>query len=337
MEFSNYQPRMLPYLVKQRVFETQPFFLFDVGCAGGIDPLWRLFGNQFSGVGIDPQQNEVERLRQNERNPNVEYVAALIGLSDNHEFNIRKQTRTRGSDRYFDPLQRSSAAARWNMVSNSQSNVIGQAPTKRKFSVTECAKQNGINRIDFIKIDTDGFDLEAAISASDIIRPCNVLGFMIESPFTGSHEDTTNSFHNIDRFMREQGFMLYVLAQRNYSRAALPAPFIYNIPAQTVSGQLHWADAVYLRDGASPEYNSIWGQDLSAVSLLKLAALYELFRLPDCAAELAVTHRDRIAKLVDPETVLDLLTPPLNGKQLSYDEYLAVFRDRPEQFFPDVH
>jgi FkbM family methyltransferase len=326
---------MLPYLVDQCVFGTEPFCLFDVGCAGGIDSLWRLFGDQFSGVGFDPQQDEIERLRRDERSQNVKYVAALIGLGTDHEFNVRRRADARTSDPYFDPLQRSSAAARWNMGSSSQSNVIGEALTKTKFSITEYAKQNGLSRVDFIKIDTDGFDLEAAISATDIIRPCNVLGFMIESPFTGSDKETANSFHNIDRFMREQGFMLYVLAQRNYSRAALPAPFVYRIPAQTVSGQLHWADAVYLRDGASPQYRSIWGQELSTISLLKLAALYELFQLPDCAAELIVVHRDRIAELADPEKMLDRLTPQLNGRQLTYNEYVAAFRDHPEAFFPD--
>lgn len=325
---------MLPYLVEQCVFGAQPFSLFDIGCAGGIDPLWRLFGDQYSAVGFDPQQNEIERLRQTESNPKVRYISAFVGLPDNDKFHVRKRQNTRDTDRYFDPLQRSSAAACWNAGTAPQSNVIGEKLTSTKIGISEYAKSNGITVIDFIKIDTDGSDLEVAISASEIIRSCNVLGFMIEAPFTGSYEDTANSFHNIDRFMRRQGFMLYVLAQRVYSRAALPAPFVYDIPAQTVSGQVNWADAVYLRDGAAAEYREVWSEDLSSVALLKLASLNELFGLPDCAAELIVSHRDRIAALVDPEKLLDLLTPPLNDKQLPYKEYLAAFKGRPEQFFP---
>lgn len=336
MEFANYQPRMLTYLIPQRVFATQPFVLFDVGCAGGIDPLWRLFGDQLSGVGFDPQQNEIERLRQNEDNANIKYVPALVGLADSHEFHSYKHQAAHKTDQYFDPLPRSSSAVRWSAGGAVQSNVIGEALTPAKVSISEYARTNRVETIDFIKIDTDGSDLEAAISASEVIRPCNILGFMIESPFTGSHVDTANSFHNIDRFMRQQGFMLYVLAQHVYSRAALPAQFVYNIPASTIFGQVNWADVIYLRDGASSEYKAIWDEELSAVALLKLAALYELFRLPDCAAELIVTHRDSIAALVDPEMLLNRLTPTLNGKQLSYKEYVAAFRDSPEQFFPSA-
>ena len=334
MEFANYEPRMLRYLVEQCVFGTQPFVLFDVGCAGGIDALWRIFGDQLSAVGFDPQQSEIERLGRNESNPDIKYVPALIGLPNNHEFQIRAGQNARAADRYFDPLPRSSAAARWNSGGAQQSNVIGEKLTPTKIGISEYAKSCGIKTIDFVKIDTDGSDLEAAISASEIIRPCGVLGFMIEAPFTGSYQDTANSFHNIDRFMRRQGFMLYVLAQRAYSRAALPAPFVYDIPAQTVSGQVHWADAVYLRDGAAAGYGEIWGQELSTVALLKLATLYELFRLPDCAAELIVMHHGRMASLVNPDKLLDLLTPPLNGKKLSYQDYIATFRNLPEQFFP---
>jgi hypothetical protein len=327
-------PALLPFLVEQCVFGTQPFTLFDIGCAGGIDPLWRVFGDQYSAVGFDPQQDEIERLNRKENNPKVKYIPAFIGLPDNDEFNLRKRENVVNTDGYFDPLQRSSAAARWNAGAAPQSNVIGEALTPTRIGISEYAKSNDIRAIDFIKIDTDGSDLEAAISASEIIRSCKVLGFMIESPFSGSPADTANSFHNIDRFMRRHGFMLYALAQRSYSRAALPAPFTYDIPAQTISGQPHWADAVYLRDGAAAQYREIWNEELSSIALLKLAALYELFRVPDCAVELILMHRDRIAAVVDPDKLLDCLTPPFNGEQLSYRDYIAVFRDSPEQFFP---
>ncbi len=336
MEFANYHPRMLPYLVEQCVFGVERFMLIDVGCAGGLDPLWCLFGDQLAAVGFDPQQSEIERLRKAETNPNVKYIPALVGLPEDNEFHLRKRQQTYQAPSYFDPLQRSSAAARWTAGAAPQSNVIGEQLTPTKIGISEYVQSNGIRSVAFIKIDTDGSDLEATVSASEIIRPCNVLGFMIESPFSGTHDDTANSFHNIDRFMRKNGFMLYVLAQRAYSRAALPAPFVYGIPAQTISGQVHWADAVYLRDGAAADYALIWSEELSTVALLKLAALYELFRLPDCAAELINTHRNRIASMVDPDRLLDLLTPPLHGKQLSYKDYVATFRDRPDQFFPSA-
>jgi hypothetical protein len=98
---------------------------------------------------------------------------------------------------------------------------------------------------------------------------------------------------------------------------------------------LIWADAVYLRDGASPGYTEVWGgEEPGTIALLKLAALYELFGVPDCAAELIITHRGRIGTVTDPDRLLDLLTPPLDGKQLGYRDYIEVFRSNPRRFFP---
>jgi len=335
MDFANYHPSMLRLLVSQRVFAGQPFFLVDVGCAGGIDSLWRIFGDQLACVAFEPQQSEVARLRAAETNPKIEYVAALVGLDADHEFHQRRRQDNSQAAKYFNPFGRSSSAALRQTAIPRYSNITNENLTQVKTTISEYVRANGVAGIDFIKIDTDGADLEVAISAAEIIRPCGVLGFMVEAPFTGSHKDTANSFHNIDRFMRQQGFLLYAMGLRHYSRAALPARFLYGIAAQTTSGQLIWADAVYLRDGASPGYTEVWGgEEPGTIALLKLAALYELFGVPDCAAELIITHRGRIGTVTDPDRLLDLLTPPLDGKQLGYRDYIEVFRSNPRRFFP---
>lgn len=334
MDFANYHPRMLPLLIERKVFAGDPFFLVDIGCSGGIDGLWRRFGDHLHAVGFDPQQNECARLRASEKNPNVRYEACASGLADDHEFIRRRRHQETSFDRYYNPLQRSSAAAMWSLGGQVQSNVVGEALTNRKVALSDWVRQHDIQNIDFIKIDTDGSDLEATVSCEAVIRPCGVLGFLIETPFTGSAQDTANSFHNIDRFMRRQGFLLYQMDIRRYSRAVLPAEFVYPIPAQTVSGQIDSADAIYLRDGAADDYAKIWGEELSATKLLKLAALYELFQVPDCAAELILRHAARVEPLVDLEALLDRLTPPLNGQRLHYRDYVKLFTDRPESFFP---
>jgi hypothetical protein len=127
---------------------------------------------------------------------------------------------------------------------------------------------------------------------------------------------------------------LYALSANRYSRAALPAPFLYPALYQTVSGQPIWGDMIYLRDAASTDYRSVWGEDLSTTKLLKLACLYELFQLPDCAAELIVAHRDRVRPLADPATLLNLLTPRFRDRDRSHDEHLQLFEENVEAFFP---
>jgi hypothetical protein len=58
------------------------------------------------------------------------------------------------------------------------------------------------------------------------------------------------------------------------------APFEYDFYAQTLFGQPHQGDAVYLRDLAAPHLGDL-AHSYADEKLLKLACLYELFGLPD--------------------------------------------------------
>jgi hypothetical protein len=134
--------------------------------------------------------------------------------------------------------------------------------------------------------------------------------------------------------MKERGFLLFGTTVCLFSRAVLPAQFLYRGPYQTVTGQPIWGDMLYLRDAASPGYESVWGTKLSLSKLLKLVALFDLFRLPDCAAEVIQEERERLEEIVDTAKLLDLLTPMLDGRRVSYEEYVAAFRQDVTRFYP---
>src|SRR5581483_2567397 len=102
----------------------------------------------------------------------------------------------------------------------------------------------------------------------------------------------------------------------------------------TQSGQVIWGDAIYLRDAAAPGFRDFWGKELTLPQLAKLACLYELFCLPDCAAELINAHRARFAEAVDPDRLLDALVSPLPSGRHSYSEYMRRFREDVTEFFP---
>jgi FkbM family methyltransferase len=319
------------------VFRGDRFALVDVGCSGGIDPLWRLFRDQLEAYAFDPQKTECRRLQQEEANPHVHYCAYAIGLEEGHPYHTSKGLEASGASSYLrDTWGRLSAIEAQRMAGDgpAHSNPIGIDLTGETISVSRFARDHGIENIDFIKIDTDGHDLEAALSCEELIRRCQILGFMIEVPLTGSHHDWENSFHNIDRYMRQQGFALYTLSLNRYSRRDLPAPFVYDIFAQTTSGQVVSGDAVYLRDGASDGYLEFLGQELSARKCLKLACLYELFQMPDCAAELVNKHAGKISEIISPDVLLERLTPRVRGRQVSYKNYVHAFEENPRLFLP---
>jgi hypothetical protein len=95
-----------------------------------------------------------------------------------------------------------------------------------------------------------------------------------------------------------------------------------------------FGDAIYLRDAGSRESEDVWGEELEPTKLLKLACLYELFQVPDCAAELLLRHEETLGRLFDVRRGLDLLTPRLRGRRVSYAEYIAAFDRTPSALYP---
>src|SRR4029450_11507454 len=92
---ANYVP-VIGYL--SQIPLLSEFMLIDIGWGGGIDPVWRGFGPRLRALAIDPNVAEIERLRNSETHPGVQYVAAFAGLPANHPFSLRKAGR--------DPLER---------------------------------------------------------------------------------------------------------------------------------------------------------------------------------------------------------------------------------------
>ena len=72
-----------------------------------------------------------------------------------------------------------------------------------------------------------------------------MLGLGVEVQFHGPVSSEANLFSNVDRFLRGFGFGLFDLDVHRYSRGALPAEFVYDLPAQTTTGQVLWGEAIY--------------------------------------------------------------------------------------------
>lgn len=164
--------------------------------------------------------------------------------------------------------------------------------------------------------------------------PRQVLGIAVESPFHGLAHDESNTFRNIDRLLTGLGFSLFDLEAYRYSRGALPQQFVYRLEAQTIGGQAVWCDALYLRDAGSHSYERDWSMTFPPHKLLKLACVFEIFGLGDCAAELLCKYRTILAGLLDIDATLDILTPLVNGKRLSYSSYNRRFERNPASFYP---
>jgi hypothetical protein len=162
-----------------------------------------------------------------------------------------------------------------------------------------------------------------------------VLGVGLEVNFVGSEADTDHTFHNTDRFMRSHGFDLFGLSVRRYSNKILPGRYVSSTPAQSEFGRPLQGDALYARDVAGPDASAL-ADRLSDEKLAKLAAIFSLSQLPDCAAEVLVRFRARLSKIVDVDRSLDLLADQAqvdSWRHFSYRSYMAAFEANSPMFY----
>ncbi|SEC67339.1 Methyltransferase FkbM domain-containing protein [Rhizobiales bacterium GAS188] len=313
--------------------QAEAFTLVDIGCAGGVAPAWLGFGKHIRVFGFDPGPDDIDALQKQEHEGEHVYTEGFVGIPPEHPFAVA----SRGKP----VLQRnpwSRLAIAWWQQLRSDPNAAqivppatlqqerGANPTPT-ILLDEFLRARGDFPVDFIKIDVDGTDLDILHSLDECLHSRRVLGIGVEVNFFGSADPYCNTLHNADRFLREHGFDLFDLSQRKYAGRYLPAPSAERpYPAETIFGRLLQGDAFYARDLAAPEnqkLSALYGHD----SILKLAAIFSLFNLPDCAAELLVGN----ASLIDAGFVrigLDLLAiqarrgvPPL-----PYREYIDAFK-----------
>ena len=327
------------------------FTVVDVGCSGGIEPVWRIFGDRLRAVGFDASVRECERLAKEETNPDIRYIAAFVDVAPDHPF-ARKSDPEREKTQNFEAQRlywRSSAA--WAMEIRSaqlataplreqlQHNAWGLTELADPANPVDAAKllgEIGYADIDVLKIDIDGPDFRVLNSFDGLFDKLGLLAARLEVNFYGGVGDTLHTFHNTDRFMRGQGYELVGLDNRVYSMRALPSRFAITMPAQTERGRPFQADAFYARDPVRGDMQD-FAASLSVEKLAKLAAIYSIWNQPDSAAEILLTFRERMAALFDIDHALDLLAAQMQDDRedaLPYRDYLALFATDSPEFYP---
>jgi hypothetical protein len=337
---NRYAP-ILRRVVEKGLWGDSPLFLLDVGASGGIEPHWRVFGDRLRAIGFEPLISEVDRLNRAAEGTDVRYEAAFVTCRDYDALFPPDLRNDRVRSRSNDAFARTSATRAQELLNMNYVEQVFNAGTPITYSdlfvvLDEFIPRDEYGKLDFIKVDTDGHDIEVVLGTEQMLSAGHVLGFSIEAQFHGAPHDSANTFANIDRFMRGHGFTLFDLDVFRYSRAALPAPFIYDIPAQTTSGQVLWGEAVYFRDIGDAEYEQKWPFEMTRERIVKLACLFALFGVPDCAAEMLTVRGDFLDAATRQE-LLDTLTPPEGPgmpERPSYADYVGRFERDVKSFYP---
>lgn len=325
---------------------TQGFSCLDIGCSGGIDPAWRIFGDHLRVLAFDASVDECDRLTREEVNPRIEYIGGFVGLHAEHPLSIAS---AQSGMHLRSPFPRTSAAH----VLHLQTERLAKAPLEEKLrnnawmlttlgdpsapiDVPKIMEDRGWTDLDLLKIDIDGPDFLVLNSFDRQFDSLGLLAARLEVNLYGGTGPAEHVFHNTDRFMRDRGFELFGLDVRTYSMAALPSRFSIKAPAQTVSGRPVQAEAYYARDPAGSDWKTLGGE-MHQEKLAKLAAIFSFWRQPDAAAELLVEFRSKLETLIDVDCGLELLAGQAQSEAsgaLSYKDYIDAFERDAPSFYP---
>ncbi|WP_035236374.1 FkbM family methyltransferase [Desulfobacter vibrioformis] len=315
------------YIVQTKALSDERLTVVDVGVSGGLDRKWYDFGGYLRGFGFDVLENEVRDLnRRIDSRLGVTFHPARIGTGEHDS--------TPGTPSNWVETERLAGNPDQSRMSSNFSTTVPKITQVR--TSLDSFFEDEAGSLDFIKIDTDGADFDVLRSASCILDEKRVLGLEIECQFHGGFGPKAEVFANIDTYLRERGFSLFAMDPVHTSRHALPGKAREHIIADSDRGQLIWANVRYFRDLAKPNYQQYWPFAVTPATLIKLACLFELHKLNDCAAELILRFKDSLANLFDTRHALNLLTKEYYGEFETYAEHLNAFENNRGYFLPGI-
>jgi len=239
----------------------------DVGSRWGTGDAWWRIQPLASVIGFEPDVDECERLNRSSASARERYVPVALGCKAGRAFLYR--TAQPACSSLYRPLEgladRYAGLAGIRVESRQEIEVV---------TLDEWSVQEGVADVSFMKLDTQGSELDILRGGRGLLQGC--VGIEVEVEFSPIYEGQPQ-FSEVDQFLREQGFVLWRLSHRcHYSEQNLglrthdeTAHFGgTDVSVKGGSGRLFWADAVYFRD-----YGDMLKTEPQPRRLLILAAL----------------------------------------------------------------
>jgi FkbM family methyltransferase len=226
-----------------------PIVIVDVGARGGADGSWKSLPLSSKVIAFEPDDQECVRLnlREQEEGENrITYFPIALGqkrglvpffrtASPHCSSNLRPLEEL--CDRF--PIFEGIA-----IQSEYEIDVV---------PLDEWCRENDVRTVDFIKLDTQGSELDILIGAEQILESTLIIETEIE--FNPIYENQP-LFGDLDSHLRASGFELWGLDSLNYCQmtgTTLATTHVQTagdgrvLGAPRPSGQLMWAQAFYIR------------------------------------------------------------------------------------------
>jgi FkbM family methyltransferase len=231
-----------------RILGPQSLTIADVGARWGATDAWfRLKPLAFL-IGFEPDAAECERLNATADPTQEKFYPVALGRSDGEgRLYVTKEPACSSLYPPSDSMLETYPSLRPIM---SLDRVIA-VPQLR---LATWANEADIDRLDFIKLDTQGSELDILLGAGTLLDTC--LGIEVEVEFSPLY-DGQPLFSDVDNYLRSRGFTIWRLnhqahyAEHPSNLLAHKAVVHYeHVPVTHPAGdgRLVWANALYFRD-----------------------------------------------------------------------------------------
>lgn len=254
----------------------RPLVVVDVGCRWGFAEKFVGPGQLFQVYGFDPDEQECARLRERYANQAVTLVpTGLAGTAGQRTLHLTQEPAC-SSLLPPDPA----LTERYPALSCARQVSTVQVVTT---TLDAWADQHQVGLADYVKVDTQGTELEILKGGRRLLQTARCLEVEVEfNPIYLGQP----LFAEVDLYLRSQGFVLWKLSnQVHYSSNGEPALLstedaVFYDDAHRVSrpvfgGQLYWANAHYVNQSVLDP------QHLPADQRARDIALFETLGMPD--------------------------------------------------------
>ncbi len=300
----------------------EPLVVVDVGVQGGEHPRWRLLGEHVRVFGFDAIAEAVDRLNDNPR-PNRAYRTLAIGDEDGRR-TLYVPANTFGTS--FHPAADLDAGERIGLG----------APGKREVAISRLDTlfaAGELPPVDYLKIDTEGFEAEVLRGGRQYLAASNVLAVCAESTFEITRWCPDVQFIQIAGLLLEHRLEVFDLSMVRFPRPsyatacraepwAAPDP-MSDAPALDI-GQPASLDVLFARDFVAEDVDrDVYRRQEDARltptpdKLIKSMIVLELHGLMDCAFDVAAHFRDALCERLDVRHAMSLLrTRPPHARNM---------------------
>jgi FkbM family methyltransferase len=188
----------------------ETFVVIDVGVQGGEHPRWSLLGDHVRVYGFDPISEAIDRL-QREARPNRVYRTLALGNEDGErEFYV--PANTFGASFFNDGSRREADQRRGEGAPGPRTVPVAKLDTL--FAAGE------VPPADFIKLDTEQFELEVLRGARAYLMQSNILGLIAEASFRSTRTFPRSPLPDIMTLAADHRLSVFDLSYIRHPRAA---------------------------------------------------------------------------------------------------------------------